>query len=158
MSVTATTSVQGPSITIDISTNIPTEIKKMGIKRAFPKNSILFINADECGINLLSASPAAKAPIIGSIPPSSTKKPDTNTTKSTKMKLVYFSESALLKNHFAIRGTKMKVITEKTVRDKTRRIKKLNSSPPFVFDKINANKINTAVSVRIVPPTVIATA
>ncbi|MPM64869.1 hypothetical protein SDC9_111760 [bioreactor metagenome] len=85
VSAKATMAVVGPLKTTDTSTNIPTEIKKTGIKSEFPKNSIRFINADECGISRFKASPAAKAPMIGSIPPSSAKKPQKNTTNSTKM-------------------------------------------------------------------------
>ena len=104
------------------------------------------------------ANPAANAPIIGSIPPTSTRKPDRNTTKSTNIKLVYFSESALLKNHLAIRGTKTKTNTENRPRESISLNKKNKSSPPSLFESISAKIISTAVSVSIVPPTVIATA
>ena len=85
VSVKAINRVAGPSKTTDTSTNMPTEIRKMGMKRELPKNSIRFINAEECGINLLRAKPAANAPIIGSIPPSSARKPQKKTTNSTKI-------------------------------------------------------------------------
>ena len=53
------------------SINIPTLIRKKGIKIAFPTNSTRFINDEVCGINLFRANPARKAPIIASIPASS---------------------------------------------------------------------------------------
>ena len=56
------------------SINIPTLIKKKGIKIAFPTNSTLFISDEVCGINLFKAKPAKKAPIIASIPASSANK------------------------------------------------------------------------------------
>src|SRR5690554_3938765 len=150
-------SVQGPSSKMETSTNIPTEMRKRGMKSALPKNSILFINADECGINLFSANPAAKAPMIGSIPPSSTRNPEANTTNNTKIKVEYFSGAALLKNHLAKRGTTTKIITEKTINDNSNLAKKAGLTPPSLLDKMIAKIISTAVSVKIVPPTVIAT-
>ena len=74
-----------PSKITVIFTSIPTEIRKMGINSAFPINSILFISAELCGINLFKANPAANAPIIGSIPPISAKKPAKKTMKTTKI-------------------------------------------------------------------------
>ena len=68
-----------------MSTSIPTEIRKMGMNREFPINSILFISAELWGINLFNANPAAKAPIIGSIPPNSAKNPHKKTMKTTKI-------------------------------------------------------------------------
>ena len=56
------------------SINIPTLIRKKGIKMAFPTNSTLFINEEVCGINLFKAKPARKAPIIASIPANSANK------------------------------------------------------------------------------------
>ncbi len=104
------------------------------------------------------ANPAANAPIIGSIPPTSTRKPDKNTTKRTNIKLVYFSESALLKNHLAIRGTNTKINTENKLKESISLNRKKRFNPPSLFESIRAKIISTAVSVSIVPPTVIATA
>ena len=64
---------------------MPTLIRKNGINKELPINSILFINADECGISLLRANPATNAPIIASIPAISAKKAAKNTTARTKM-------------------------------------------------------------------------
>ena len=150
--------VVNPLKTTDTSTSIPTEIKKMGINNEFPKNSIRFINADECGINLLRAKPAAKAPIIGSIPPNSAKNPQRNKMNNTKIKCRYFSPSAFWKNHLATRGIRKKTMPEKIISDNPNLNRNHKSNPPPVFDKISARMINTAVSVRMVPPTVMATA
>ena len=48
-------------------------------------NSMRFIKAEEWGMSRFNASPARKAPIIGSTPASSAKKAATKTTVSTKM-------------------------------------------------------------------------
>ena len=53
------------------SISIPTLMRKKGMKMAFPTNSTRFINADVCGMSLLRAKPAKKAPIMASIPASS---------------------------------------------------------------------------------------
>ena len=53
------------------SINIPTLIRKKGIKIAFPTNSTRFIKDDVRGISLFNANPARKAPIIASIPANS---------------------------------------------------------------------------------------
>src|SRR5690606_24938369 len=65
VNVPAIISAIGPFIKTLISTIIPTDIKKKGMKMAFPMNSIRFIKAEECGMSLLSAKPATNAPIIG---------------------------------------------------------------------------------------------
>ena len=56
-------------------------------------NSILFISGDECGICLLSARPAKKAPIIGSICAYSATTEARKTIAITKMYSVPLSPS-----------------------------------------------------------------
>src|SRR5690606_33383116 len=48
VNVPATINAEGPLVSTLISTIIPTEIRKKGIKIALPINSILFIKAEEC--------------------------------------------------------------------------------------------------------------
>jgi hypothetical protein len=64
---------------------MPTLIKKKGINKELPINSIRFIKAEECGISLFRAKPATNAPIIGSTPATSARKAAKKTTESTKM-------------------------------------------------------------------------
>src|SRR5690606_40701775 len=61
-------------------------LRKKGIKIAFPIKSIRFIRADECGINRFNASPAIKAPIIGSKPQTSAIKAAKKTMERTKIR------------------------------------------------------------------------
>ncbi len=67
------------------STNIPTLIRKNGINKEFPINSILFIRADDAGMSLFNANPATNAPIIGSNPAISAKNAAKKTIESTKI-------------------------------------------------------------------------
>src|SRR5690606_2086975 len=85
VSVPATIKAVGPFDNTLISTIIPTDIRKKGIKIALPINSILFIKAEECGISLFKANPAANAPMIGSSPAISAIKAEKNTTVKTKI-------------------------------------------------------------------------
>ena len=56
-----------------------------------------------------------------------------------------------------MRGTRTNMITEKNAKEVSKRTQKLKSSCPFDALEMIAKMIKTAVSVRIVPPTVIAT-
>ena len=79
-------------------TNIPTPIKKNGIKREWPTNSIRFIKAEVWGIKRLRVRPAKKEPIMGSIPANWAKKQERNTMASTKI-YCEMGSSNFLKNH-----------------------------------------------------------
>ncbi len=81
---TATIKAIGPLKSTRTFTNIPTLIKKKGIKIALPTNSIRFISMEVCGINRFKASPAKNAPIMGSTPATCAKKAAKKTTESTK--------------------------------------------------------------------------
>ena len=81
----ATNNAVQPFVKVRTSTNIPTPIKKKGIKIAFPTKSIRFIKAEVFGINRFNANPARKAPIIASKPAASAKKDAKNTKASTKI-------------------------------------------------------------------------
>ena len=50
------------------SMTVPTETRKIGISSAEPKNSMCSIISPSLGTRRLMASPAKKAPTIGSIP------------------------------------------------------------------------------------------
>ena len=84
--------------------SIPTPIRKNGINKDVPTNSILFMSGEVWGISLFSNIPATNAPIIGSNPASSAKKAQAKTIVSTKIKCEFFSDSNTLKNHAAILG------------------------------------------------------
>ena len=139
------------------STNIPTEIKKKGMKSELPVNSMRFMSCEFVGINLFSDNPTANAPIIGSKPANSAKKALKKSIDKTKTKWLIFSPSNFLKNHLVIFG-----ITDRTIIKKiTKEISNLKvnevSRFPAADAVMTAKRISTAVSVKMVPPTVIAT-
>jgi hypothetical protein len=96
--------------------------------------------------------------MIGSSPESSAMKAQKKTTDSTKMKCAYFSSSRRVKNQEAIRGTTKNTITINILIENASRIQSAAVRPPCTAPEITANRMSTAVSVRIVPPTVMATA
>ena len=120
--------------------------------------SMRFIRVEWCGMSLLSTKPATKAPMMCSTPATSAKKAAKNTTDKTKIYWDVFSLSSLLKNHLAILGITKNMINENMRSDVSKRIQKLKSNCPLVALEMMASMMSTAVSVRIVPPTVMATA
>ena len=85
VSVPATISAAVPFNRTDTSTNMPTLMRKKGMNKELPMNSIRFIKAEECGMDWFNASPATNAPMMGSRPENSAKKAAKNTTNNTKM-------------------------------------------------------------------------
>ena len=119
--------------------------------------SIRFINTELCGIKRFKTNPATKAPIMCSTPATSAKKAEKKTTDSTKIYCDDFSLSNFFKNHRVIRGTTINIMIEKKAKEVSNRTQNVTSNCPLDALDIMAKIINTAVSVKIVPPTVIAT-
>ena len=63
----------------------PTQIRKKGIKSAFPIKSIRLIKGELLGISRLRERPARKAPMMGSTPDNSKSKAAIKTRVSTKI-------------------------------------------------------------------------
>ncbi len=82
---------------------MPTPIRKNGMNKAFPTNSIRFIRGEVFGIRRLSASPARNAPTMPSIPTTWAKKAPRKTMPRTKIYCETLS-SKRLKNHRPITG------------------------------------------------------
>ena len=122
-----------------------------------PIKSIRFIKIELEGIKRFNTNPATNAPMMPSTPATSARKAEKNKTDNTKIYCEVFSLSNLLKNHFAIRGIKRNMIAEKIESEVIKVSQKPKSKFPFSALVIIAKIINTAVSVNIVPPTVIAT-
>ena len=127
------------------------------MKSELPMKSIRFINTELWGINRFKTNPATKAPIICSTPATSAKKAEKKTTDSTKIYWEDFSLSNFFKNHRVIRGTTINIMIEKKANEVSRRTQNVTSNCPLDALEIIAKIIKTAVSVRMVPPTVIAT-
>ena len=62
---------------------MPTPIKKKGMNKALPTNSMWLIRGDEGGISLLSTRPTKKAPNMPSMPTNSIRPAPKNTRQST---------------------------------------------------------------------------
>ena len=105
----------------------------------------------------MSTNPATNAPIIPSTPATSARKAEKNTVASMKIYCEVFSLSNLLKNQRAIFGIIKNMIREKIPKEVIRRSQKEKSKLPLEELVIMARIIKTAVSVNMVPPTVMAT-
>ena len=140
------------------STRIPTEIKNKGINKAFPTKLTRFIKTEECGINRFKPKPAINAPIIGSTFANSAMTAEAKTTSNAKMNCDVPSDSTFLKNQRAMRG-KMPMTTMRKKANEMLIFKATSSQvPPFAVAVMKDNSKSAAVSVMIVPPTVIVTA
>ena len=120
-------------------------------------NSTRFIKIELWGIKRFKTNPATNAPIICSTPAISAKNAEKKTTDKTKIYWEVFSLSNLLKNQRAIRGIMKNMMNEKILREVINLTQKAKSRFPLEELEIIAKIISTAVSVNIVPPTVIAT-
>ena len=128
------------------------------MNKELPINSTRFIKIELCGIKRFKTNPATKAPMMCSTPATSAKKAAKKTIDKTKIYCDDFSLSNLLKNHRATFGIKKNMINEKMVKDVINRNQNAPSKLPCAELVITARMIKTAVSVKMVPPIVIATA
>ena len=124
----------------------------MLIKKLFPIKEILFMRAEVGGITLLSANPARKAPIIGSMPAARDKSPEIKSIAKTKMYWEPLSPSRFLKNQILSFGTPQSIRNENAAIESVIRIQKIAEIEPSEAAEIKAKSTNTAVSVMIVPP------
>ena len=122
------------------------------MKRALPTNSMCFINGDERGMSLLSASPVMKAPRIPSIPASSMRPAPMKSIAITKIYCMMPSLYLRKKNR-AMRG-KMKTITN-VIAIIFNSSAGRNHAPasPLYIPPITASTNSVRVSVTMVPPT-----
>jgi hypothetical protein len=128
-------------------------MRKNGIKTALPTNSILFIKDEECGINLLIASPEVNAPIIASSPASSAKKDPKKTDASTNV-YCEIESSYLLKNHRESIGKSNKTMQPNIAVEIVSLIQKAAPMFPFVMPVTVASTSRARRSAIIVPPIV----
>ena len=153
----ARTRIAGRSMTTPRFTSMPTEIRKTGMKNAEPKNSILLESSDPSDTSRLSASPARKAPMIGSRPASSARPADRNMAAMMNRNRTDRSCPTLAKNWRPSQGstTTMNTTTAPAVGIS------FSTNPgvslPSWLSTRSSRAVSAAVSVTMVAPTVMAT-
>ena len=110
--ITTTTLIVSPPLNKALKLiSIPTPIRKYGMNKALPTNSVRFINGDTRGTRRFNTNPAKKAPKIPSIPANSAKAALRNTSARTKVYCITLS-SYLRKNQRANRGNTRKTMAQ----------------------------------------------
>ena len=136
---------------------MPTPIRKKGMKRALPTNSMRFISGEVAGMSRFMASPARKAPMIGSSPAASARKAPRKTITSTN---TYCDTLSLhrLKNQRPMSGKRRRIAAMQTATEMPSRYQKALSALPVEKPTTTVSTERAMMSVMIVPPTAIVTA
>ena len=134
-------------------TNIPTPIRKNGINKAFPTNSIRFISADVFGIRRFNANPAKNAPIMASNPAASAKKEAKKTSPRTNINCPTRS-SYRLKYQRPTKGNPQSTIKANTIVETPNWIQNPWVNSPVDIPTITANTNKASRQVITVPPIV----
>ncbi len=127
------------------------------MKMALPTNSMRFISGDVRGISWFSASPARKAPMMGSSPANRARTAPRKTMTSTKM---YCETLSLhrLKNQRAMRGKSSMMTAMQAMTEAVSRYQNASSILPVATPTMTVSSSRASVSVMTVPPTAIVTA